>query len=313
MKSGGGAGQGFPVAGLHLGHQAPVLQVAHRQRMIPPKDRHIGKVPAAQHLPVVGGNGVLGAAGFGVHGRQVQRRADLGVGAHPVAELHDPGLGQHQMVIHLVEGLAVGQHPALGQPDGAGMQDHGVLLVDGEPVLHLAAKLGEQHPGIVFKSVDGGAVGPAALFFQAPGQIKVVHRDHRLDAVGPAGPDDGPVMVHTGLVHRPGTVGQNAGPGDGKAVGFQPHPGKQLDVLRKAVVVVAGHRKVGIARRVFVLVDDGGAFAVGVPATLHLIGRSGGAPEEIFREIQQLLVDHGAFPFFTGRSAPGRRGVPAAR
>ena len=292
----------LPVTRLHVGHQASVFQIAHGERMIPAKDRHVGKVPAAQYLPVVCRNGVLRAAGLGIHGGQIERRADLGLRAHRMAQLHDPCLCEHHVMVHLVQLAAAGQHTALGQTDGTRMQNHGVLLVDGQPILDLIAVFLKQYPTVRLKRIDGRTVEPAALLFQAPRQVKVIHGHDGLDIVFAAGTNDCAVVLDTRSVDFSGTVRQNARPSNRKAVCLESHLGKQRNVFLKAVIMVACDRKIGIACRVLVHINDRRALAVGIPSTLDLIGRGGRAPQEILRKIEQFLIDHKWTSFLTSRS-----------
>lgn len=63
------------------------------------------------------------------------------------------------MMTLLIQRPFVRQRTAFGRADSAGVQDHGVLFIDGEPILHPIAEGVEQHAGISDKSLDGGAIG----------------------------------------------------------------------------------------------------------------------------------------------------------
>ena len=99
------------------------------------------------------------------------------------------------------------------------------------------------------------------------------------------------------LVDPSHPFGQDAGPADGKAVGFQAHLLHQGDVLFPAVVEIDGGVSVlAVGDLAGSVVDegvpDGLAPAVGVPAALDLGGRCGGAPQKVLGEF-----GHGVFSF----------------
>ena len=121
------------------------------------------------------------------------------------------------------------------------MHQH-IDLVEGEVVLDLALETPEHGLAVAGEGVDGAAVFPAAVLFQqGHGQVEVTQSDERLDAVTVQGIDQLFVELQAGLVGLgilPG--GEDAGPGDGEAVDFEPHFRKEGKVLFPAVVVVNG-------------------------------------------------------------------------
>ena len=109
------------------------------------------------------GDGVLRFTAFGVHRRGVYRRADAQPGELTVAQGEDLRLGQHHMMILLVQRLLIRQFTIGGHANRAGMQDHGVLFVDGQPERNFGGKFAEQQPGIAHECLPGFAVQPAAF------------------------------------------------------------------------------------------------------------------------------------------------------
>lgn len=56
------------------------------------------------------------------------------------------------MMTLLIQRPFVRQRTAFGRADSAGVQDHGVLFIDGEPILHPIAEGVEQHAGVSDKA-----------------------------------------------------------------------------------------------------------------------------------------------------------------
>ena len=101
------------------------------------------------------------------------------------------------------------------------------------------------------------------------------------------------VKFDTGFVDLARALGQDAGPADGKAVGFQAHLFHQGHILPPAVVKINGGIGVlAVGNAAGAVVDqsvpDGLALAVGIPAALDLGGCSGGAPQKVFREFGHI-------------------------
>src|SRR5439155_21469600 len=99
---------------------------------------------------------------------------------------------------------------------------------------------------------------PAAVL-QRLRQVPVVEGGVGADAGVEQAVDEPVVEVQAGGVNRAGTVGQDARPGDGEPVRVDAEAPHHRDVLRPAVVVVAGH-VAGVA-----VVDGAGYAAERVP------------------------------------------------
>ena len=102
------------------------------------------------------------------------------------------------------------------------------------------------------------------------------------------GVDQLAVKTDARLIHLPGPLGEQAGPGEGKTVGLQPNLPHQRNVLPEAVVVVAGHVPgvafIDMAALVTADVPNTGTPAVLIPGALNLIGAGGRAPHKILCE-----------------------------
>ncbi len=102
------------------------------------------------------------------------------------------------------------------------------------------------------------------------------------------------VKLQTFFVDSACAVRQNARPGDGKAVGFQPQLPHERNVLFPPVVVVTGHltslpaeNSTGLAAE---YIPDRIGLPILVPGPLDLIGRSASSPDEIFRKFKLLHI-----------------------
>src|SRR5215217_1457027 len=115
----------------------------------------------------------------------------------------------------------------------------------------------------------------------------MVEREHRFDGASPQAVDEAAVIVEAVLVGGTASLGLDAGPGHGEAVGLYPELGHQVEVLvagdvaRIAVEDLAS----GVAERV----PDRGATATFVHGALDLVGGRRRAPQEVLREV------HGSF------------------
>lgn len=191
-------------------------------------------------------------------------------------------------------------------PGGVAVPGHHVGVVDGDPVLDLAAEVAEAELGVIPEVVGQGAVGPAAVsILQELGQVPVVQGDHGLHAQLPEPLQQTPVVAQPLPVGGAGAaIGEHPRPRDGEAVMGDPELAQPLRVSEDIVVAVAGHvpgggrgrrrgarrpagrRGVAWRRRGAVgeRVPDGGALAVLLPAALRLVGGAAHGPEEAVGE-----------------------------
>ena len=175
-------------------------------------------------------------------------------------------------------------------------------LVQGHPLRDAVAQRAEHGRRVIGEALGGLAGGPAAEpRLERLRQVPVVQRHDRRDVALEQLVDQPCVEVEAALVERPATLREDPRPGDAEAIRLEPDLLHQVEVLRPAVVVVAGD-VAGVAvldhaRRVAEAVPDRLAAAVLGDGALDLVGGRGGPPQEVSRE------RHG------GRSPRGRRAV----
>ena len=209
-----------------------------------------------------------------------------------MAQGEDLRLGQHHLVILLVQRFLVRQFAIGGNANRAGMQDHGVLFVNGQPERNFGGKFAEQQPGIAHERLPGFAVQPAAFSLQRPRQVEVVERHDGGNPVARQGVDQAVIKGQPARIHRAVAVRYHPRPGHRKAVGLQPHLRHQRNVFLHPVIVVAGDTEVRRSRRMAEHIDHRGAFTLFIPRALDLIGRGGRAPQKTVREPGLLLINH---------------------
>ena len=148
---------------------------------------------------------------------------------------------------------------------GIAEADAALRLIQREIVCDAATEVFCHHAGIFGKGLGGIRIEPAALILQSLRQIPVIERDIRLNACSQQRIDKAAVPRKALDVHRAGAARDNARPGNRETVGLQVHGLEQLDVLRPAVVAVAGN-VAGVtvhnaARRMGKGIPDGNAAA----------------------------------------------------
>mmetsp|Transcript_5758 Transcript_5758/g.22365 ORF Transcript_5758/g.22365 Transcript_5758/m.22365 type:complete len:444 (+) Transcript_5758:3338-4669(+) len=259
---------------------------------------------------------VLGAVGGGGNRMQAQRDADLGAGRVAADQRHRLAVRQQ----HMVAGL-----DGVGQP-GAARCMHALPVahdagapgfVVRDPVLDAVAQATGHQLGVVEEGADGVARDPAALLLQCLGQVPVVEGAPGVQAAFEHAVHQPVVEREPRLVRHPPPLRQHARPGDRETVGVDAQRPGQVQVLRPAVVVVAGHQGIGAIADAAGLaaeaVPDGLALAVGLAGTLDLEGRRGHAPAEIGGEIGATQCDgHGMEPVGRAGRASRRSGGDAS-
>ena len=250
-----------------------------------------GEGDAHLHIGVQGLDGRLGRLVGPEHQNVALRSAggdeDLGLGrAEHLGVLHGSVLHvlHHFLEVHAHLDGALGalglgrllghQHIPLG--DGGQLQAH-VGLIDGADIAQLAAQFFRYISGVAAEVFDGALRLPAALADEPRRGGEVVEGDDGLYAICLAAGDDLAVMLDLRLV-KLALLRLDAGPLNGEAVGVEPRPGQQYNVLLIAVIVVAsqpaGLGKAGVGQQLL-----GPVVAVDIVA-LHLMGRRGGADEK---------------------------------
>ena len=174
--------------------------------------------------------------------------------------------------------------------DAVGVAEEGKdgRLVERHPILDPVAQARCEQRGVVGEPAHDLRVGEAAAILQRLRQVPVEQVDQWLDTRAKQGIDEALVEVEAGLVDGAGPRGQDARPADAEAIRARPQIGHQPDVLRVAVVVIAGDvagAAIGDrARPAGEGVPDRRSSAVLGRRSLDLVGRGGKAPGEVSRE-----------------------------
>ena len=207
-----------------------------------------------------------------------------------MAKCHRFCLCNHHIMVLLIQFLGdiLNAGRVKGTDDRACESQH-ILFVDGQPELCTVAEVLKHHLCKVDKSVDGIPVAPAALCLDSGGQVKMIHRDQRLDVVFEAFVNQVVVVFNAFGVDCAGPFGNQAGPGDRKAVGLEAHFRHQFDVLFVVMVLVGSDLKIrgSFGNDLDVLYRR--AFAVFEAGALNLVGRGGSTPEKVCRKIAMFF------------------------
>ena len=147
---------------------------------------------------------------------------------------------------------------------------------------------------VVGESVGDVSILPATQILQGLRQIPVIKAQPRGDARAKYRVDQAIVKVQAGLVDLSFALRKYARPGRGKPVGRNAETLHERDVLRVAMVVVAGHitgvSVYHFAGSVTEGVPNAGSAAVLRNGALDLIARGGRAPNEPFGKLLGHLV-----------------------
>ncbi len=224
------------------------------------------------------------SAGFGVFG-EANFDSGLRVGADG---LNAEAVREDGVVAHLIDlgdgELEAGCVTSIAVAD----VDEGLHLVEGHEVLDAVGEMLGDVTGVGGEGLGGIAGLPAALVFEGLGEIPVEEGAVGLDAVGEKLVDEAAVEVDALGVGSAGSVGEDARPGDGEAVGLEAEGLHELHIFFVAMVVVvgdvAGVAVVGLAGSVGEGIPDGDAAAVFFDRAFDLIGGCGRSPEEALGE-----------------------------
>ena len=106
-------------------------------------------------------------------------------------------------------------------------------FVDGEPVVHFGMVAIEDDSSVFGEIVDDVGREPAVvLVLQDEGEVPMVERDQRGDAVLETGVDDIVIVGKTGFIDGAGAEGKDARPGDGERVRFYANSSDSGDIYR---------------------------------------------------------------------------------
>ncbi len=201
-------------------------------------------------------------------------------------------------VKHVVHGASGGAHVAIAwRVNAEEMAQEGDApgFIDRCSGVQAIAEVLADDGGIVAKPASDIAIHPAALVLQGAGQVPVVERGKRLQPPLEHAVDQPIVEVEPGLIYGAGAFGDQPRPGQREAIAFKAGVADQVEILRPAIVVVAGHVAVvgvlhvagGRRKRI----PDGRSPPIGL-ATFDLIGSRGGAKDEIGPEILAIDSKH---------------------
>ena len=168
-------GEGDEIYGVSL-HDLVVAGLLHDvDALVAESGQKIGRV-LAEYLGIavaVGaphgllhGQHILGLAGVGIVGQLGQHAAHLGSGDHLMADLGGQG-GGYELMVHGLENhflKVLSREAVLDQSaGGVGMADHGVHLVEGQPVFHLVLIAFADGLHKAHEHIDGLPVVPAVV------------------------------------------------------------------------------------------------------------------------------------------------------
>ena len=173
---------------------------------------------------------------------------------------------------------------------GVAHERHDVRLVHGAPVRDAVAQPLRHERGVLAEAQGGVPLEPPPGILERLREVPVEERRHRLDAGLEQAVDEPVVEREARLVDGAAARRLHAGPGHREAVAVGAQALHEGDVLRPAVVVVAGHGPVGAVEDATGLsregVPDAGATAVLVDGALDLVGGGARAEDEVRRQAE---------------------------
>ena len=158
---------------------------------------------------------------------------------HLAKRLHRQRMGDK----HVMTGLDGARRIANGrrmQAVNVAVADKDDGLVKGSPQLHPRTKAGVAQAGVLGEGFGGAACFPAALILQGLRQVPVIEGNHRLNIMRQQFIDQIAIKLHACFINLAAPGGQQARPGDGKAIALQAHLGHQRHVFAKTVIVIDG-------------------------------------------------------------------------
>ena len=174
----------------------------------------------------------------------------------------------------------------------------GDRLVEGDPVVHQVAEIVKEDGGVVQIPVDYLPVTEAALDLQGVGQIPVVDGGVDLNASPLQGGKQAFIIVDPRGVDLTHALRQDAGPGEGQAVGLHAQLFEQghvpLDVVIGVAADVRDAAVLDLAGQAAEHVPDGWAAPVFKGRAFDLLGGGGHAPDKVFgkRDLHRLCSSY---------------------
>ncbi len=211
-------------------------------------------------------------ADLAVRRRRAQRHDRLAV--------REKGVVHHAQKVEALELDARSVHARL-----VPAADKALRLVQGHVALDAVAEAFADQRRVVGEPVRAVRIHPAAPVPEFLRVVPVEEREEGRDAGFEKAVDQLVVEVDAFLIHRAGSVGEEARPGHGEAVALDADLLHDGDVFLVAVVVVAGHvagvALKNVARLLAEGVPDGQALAVLVCSAFDLERRRRRAPQKI--------------------------------
>ena len=216
---------------------------------------------------------------------------DLGAGARLGADrLHGEAMAQHDVMSGLVQfGRRQLEAGRVDAPSVTEIEETSGF-VEREDVLDAVGQTLGDIAGVIRERLRGVAGLPAAdAVLQRLRQVPMVQRGIGLDAVGQQFVDQAVVEIEAFGIGRAAFRREIPAAMRSKTdSALTPRSPDQADVFLVAMVMlvgaVAGGVVLDLARRVRESVPDRAAAAVFIDGALDLIGRGGGAPQEVLRE-----------------------------
>ena len=217
-------------------------------------------------------------------------------------EIADSAQVRHAEIPHHLDRLAMSQqHVMHGTRRGADIAQAWrmmpVKMAEPTDTPRLVDRRGGPNPvadpahdrgGEIGKPTGNIAVPPAAQIGQSAWKFPVIERRRRFDAAFQQSIDQSVVEIQPVLIHLAAPVRQNPRPRGGEAIGISAQISQQIQIRIHPVVVIAGDGAVfgahNIAGRGGKTVPLRRARAAKAMA-LDLIGRGGGAEDEVVRKI----------------------------
>src|SRR5579884_3301240 len=163
-------------------------------------------------------------------------------------------------------------------------------FVECDPVVDAVSQPMRDDSHILGKGLGCLATTPTAdLVLQGLRQIPVIQGDERLNVCCQQSINQAVIKVESGRIDLSSASGQDTRPSNGEAIGLQVELTHELDVLLKAVIVIAGYQTTfiieDITRRCTEAVPDRFAASLFVGRPFDLIGGCCSSPGEVVRKL----------------------------
>ena len=167
-----------------------------------------------------------------------------------------------------------------------------ILFIYGQPVLDPVAEVFKQYLCIILEPLYRLRIGPGAFFIQRGRHIKVEHGNDGGNIVLQTFVDQIVIEIDSLLINLSGSFWKDAGPCDGKTVGFKAHLSHEGNVFLVVMIMIGAGGKVSGALRQFFYILAGRPFAVFGVGAFYLISGSGCSPEEVFGKRFKCFMQH---------------------